>query len=113
MYGWRELKKDLVIDHKWLKLQYETFSLGATDVEQYYGNAVCGIICNFNNATGEAYISNEDKHLVEDLYNKVKNYKSEEVSPMGFYTCIIGDLSWVDHKHYVPHLDYVDDDYEY
>jgi hypothetical protein len=110
VYGWRELKDDRVIDRKWLKLQYETFSLGATDVREYYGNAVCGIICTFNNATGIVDIMEKDKSLVQDLYTKVKNYESGEVSPIGFYTCIIGDLSWHEHEEYVPHLDYVHDD---
>lgn len=103
VYGWEEDRSERVINIKWLKLQYESVSIGVSNVNNHYGNAVCGIICRFNSITGQAYIGEDDKYLIEDLYNKVKIYDYDEVSPIGFYTCIIGDLSWDKYRHYIPH----------
>ena len=98
VYGWEESDPTVAIDADWLFQHYGYCVRGISTS----GNAVCGIICEFNKHTGKACIGDEDRQMIEELYIKVKNYKQKKISLLEFYTCIINDICLNNREEYIP-----------
>lgn len=104
IYGWCDKDNNRVIKHE--LLEENGIGLYATEMyKNHAGSAIYGIICEFNKETGCATISDENKMIMNDIYNKIMKYYGEDSPKLGFYLGVDADMSWDEHEEYVPEIE--------
>lgn len=100
IYGFIEGNIDKVISYDTLE-QYNINLYAANIVRNYLCEAAYGVHCMFNNETGTVVApSDEDKLLVQTLYNKYAEYHGDKnKSVLGYYLVVSGDFE-VGHESY-------------
>ena len=98
VYGFPEVDRDKILsDEELEKYGLRVFALDV--VNNYVGEAVYGISCSVDKKTGQPSISEDEKSLVEKIYNKAKLNPSSEYGSIGYYLAMSGDFE-VCHKEY-------------
>lgn len=96
IYGILDNNKNIyaIIDIETLSKKFPNVKIFAYEINNYYlKNAIYGIECTIDNTNGLPIISENNKTIVNNLYDKICKYKKkrmEELPKLGFYNGIDG-----------------------
>jgi hypothetical protein len=111
LYGILESNRDSVLDSDWLQSNFPSLDTYASDVvRNYMGSAIYGVPVYLDPKTGSAYVSEEDRVIVQRLYDRLCAYykargaSQNDLPEMGYFLAMSGDYE-CEHEVYVPESD--------
>lgn len=107
IFGCNENNRERVIDNNWLYRHWQDIHVYALDVvRNCLGEACYGIRCSIDINTGNSFICDEDKQIVQDFFEKFITYNGHDTgSRLGYYLCVSGDYTDEQHNTYVLYSD--------
>lgn len=91
IYGIKEVDNRM-IDKKWFSGNYPDLYMYDTSITRLHScGIVYGVYVRLNEQTGICDVSEEDKILVNELYDRINKFYKNEKRRIGFFTGILGD----------------------